>query len=156
LRSLILDAYTRRLDRRSIRAEIRLQLNAFEAALGRAPDYIDGHQHVHQLPGVRAELLDELAARYRTDQQPWLRCTVPARREVDATPPASLPVGARLKAAIIASLGSALYYMVGQRHTSGAPDKRMARALAIRVGLSVTAFVLLMAGYYFGLIPAQR
>lgn len=58
--------------------------------------------------------------------------------------------------AIIASLGSALYYMVGQRHTSGAPDKRMARALAIRVGLSVTAFVLLMAGYYFGLIPAQR
>ena len=48
--------------------------------------------------------------------------------------------------AIIASLGSALYYMVGQRHTSGAPDKRMARALAIRVGLSVTAFVLLMAG----------
>jgi len=58
--------------------------------------------------------------------------------------------------AIIASLGSALYYMVGQRHTSGAPDKRMVRALAIRVGLSVTAFVLLMAGYYFGLIPAQR
>ena len=58
--------------------------------------------------------------------------------------------------AIIASLGSALYYMVGQRHTGGAPDKRMARALAIRVGLSVTAFVLLMAGYYFGLIPAQR
>ena len=58
--------------------------------------------------------------------------------------------------AIIASLGSALYYMVGQRHTSGAPDKRMARALAIRVGLSVTAFVLLMAGYYFGLIPSQR
>jgi ABC-type amino acid transport system permease subunit len=58
--------------------------------------------------------------------------------------------------AIIASLGSALYDMVGQRHTGGAPDKRMARALAIRVGLSVTAFVLLMAGYYFGLIPAQR
>jgi predicted glycoside hydrolase/deacetylase ChbG (UPF0249 family) len=105
LRSLILAAYTRRLDRRSIRAEIRLQLNAFEAALGREPDYIDGHQHVHQLPGVRAELLDELAARYRSNQQPWLRCTVPAQREVEATPPASLPVGIRLKAAVIASLG---------------------------------------------------
>ncbi len=105
LRSLILDAYTRRLDRRSIRAEIRLQLNSFEAALGRAPDYIDGHQHVHQLPGVRAELLDELTARYRTNQQPWLRSTVPAQREVVAIPPASLPVGTRLKAAVIASLG---------------------------------------------------
>ena len=113
LRSLILEAYTRRLDLRSIRAEIRLQLNAFEAALGRAPDYIDGHQHVHQLPGVRTELLDELAARYTISQQPWLRCTVPAQgRVIDAQavdqrapPPASLPVGARLKAAIIAGLG---------------------------------------------------
>jgi len=29
------------------------------------------------------------------------------------------------------------------------------KSLAIRVGLSVTLFLLLMLGYYFGLIPQQ-
>ena len=53
--------------------------------------------------------------------------------------------------AILASLGSALYYMVVDRDGG----KRMARALAIRVGFSVTLFLLLMAGYYFGLIPGK-
>lgn len=53
--------------------------------------------------------------------------------------------------AIIVSLGSALYYMVTER--SG--DGRMAKALALRVGLSVTLFLLLLAGYYFGLIPGK-
>jgi len=53
--------------------------------------------------------------------------------------------------AIFASLGSALYYMVTERHGDG----RMARALAIRVGLSLTLFLLLMAGYFFGLVPGK-
>jgi hypothetical protein len=52
---------------------------------------------------------------------------------------------------IVASLGSALVFMM-----RGAADpKRMARALTIRVGLSVALFVILMAGYYFGLIPGR-
>ena len=53
--------------------------------------------------------------------------------------------------AIIASLGSALYYMVTDR--SG--GNRMLRALALRVGLSITLFLLLIAGFYFGLIPGR-
>ena len=53
--------------------------------------------------------------------------------------------------AIIASMGSALYYMVTDR--SG--GKRMLRALALRVGLSVTLFLILMASFYFGLIPGR-
>lgn len=53
--------------------------------------------------------------------------------------------------AILGSLGSALYYMVTERNGG----KRMARALAIRVGLSVSLFLMLMAGYYFGLIPGR-
>ena len=57
----------------------------------------------------------------------------------------------RFLVAIIASLGSALFSMVRERNADG----RMARALAIRVGLSVTLFLLLMAGYYFGLIPGR-
>jgi hypothetical protein len=53
--------------------------------------------------------------------------------------------------AILISLGSALYYMVTERNGAG----RMARALALRVGLSVTLFLMLMAGYYLGLIPGK-
>jgi hypothetical protein len=52
---------------------------------------------------------------------------------------------------ILASLGSALFFLVSDRGHS----KRTARALALRVGLSVTLFLLLMAGYYFGIIPGK-
>ena len=48
---------------------------------------------------------------------------------------------------IVGSLGSALYYMLRDRDD----PKKMARALAIRVGLSVGLFVLLMAGWMLGL-----
>ena len=52
---------------------------------------------------------------------------------------------------IVASLGSALFFLVHDQSNS----KRMLRALALRVGLSITLFLLLMAGYYFGLIPGK-
>jgi hypothetical protein len=50
--------------------------------------------------------------------------------------------------AIIASLGSAVFFMMRDRGDS----KRMFRALALRIGLSVALFAFLMLGYYFGLI----
>lgn len=50
--------------RGEIAAEIRRQLDAFEDALGRAPDFVDGHQHAHVLPGVRRAVLDALSERY--------------------------------------------------------------------------------------------
>ena len=53
--------------------------------------------------------------------------------------------------AIVASLGSALFFLVTDRGQS----KRTVKALAVRVGLSLTLFLLLMAGYYFGLIPGK-
>ena len=53
------------LDADEIRAEIARQLDRFEAALGFPPDHIDGHQHVHVLPGIRRALLTEVARRYR-------------------------------------------------------------------------------------------
>ncbi|MFM9968520.1 MAG: twin transmembrane helix small protein [Burkholderiales bacterium] len=53
--------------------------------------------------------------------------------------------------AIILSMGSALFYMVTDR--SG--GNRMLRALALRVGLSVTLFLVLIAGFYFGWIPGR-
>lgn len=52
---------------------------------------------------------------------------------------------------IVASMGSALYYLMTER--TGSP--RMVKALALRVGLSVALFAALMAGYYLGLIPGR-
>lgn len=46
-----------------LRAEIDRQFDAFEAAMGAPPAFVDGHQHVHALPGVRDALLDAMAAR---------------------------------------------------------------------------------------------
>ena len=62
----------RALPQHEIRAEIAGQLDAFADAMGRPPDYVDGHQHVHVLPGVRTWLLDELAARALAGRI-WLR-----------------------------------------------------------------------------------
>ena len=53
--------------------------------------------------------------------------------------------------AILGSLGSALFFLV----RDGGQSKRTVKALALRVGLSLTLFLLLMAGYYFGLIPGK-
>jgi hypothetical protein len=54
--------------------------------------------------------------------------------------------------AIVASLASAAVFMIRDRGNS----RRMVKALAIRVGLSVALFALLMLGYYFGLFPNQH
>ena len=72
--NLILGSVSRRLDRRVVRAEIRAQMDAFEQSQGHAPAFVDGHQHVHQLPIVRSELLQEMQARYRGNS-PWIRST---------------------------------------------------------------------------------
>jgi hypothetical protein len=49
---------------------------------------------------------------------------------------------------ILVSLGSALYQLTRR----GGDSKKMIRALAIRVGLSVALFLLLMVAWYAGLI----
>ena len=67
LSSLIMGSYTGRLDSGTIRDTIEVQLDLFEQALGRAPDFVDGHQHVHQLPAIRSQLIDVLQRRYGAD-----------------------------------------------------------------------------------------
>ncbi len=56
----------------AVKTEIAAQLDAFEQHMGRAPDFVDGHQHVHALPGVRVAFLQELIRRY-PGEKPWLR-----------------------------------------------------------------------------------
>ena len=52
------------------RPRSRAQLEAFRAAFGRAPDFIDGHQHVHLFPQVSEAVLD-VAKELAPDA--WLR-----------------------------------------------------------------------------------
>jgi predicted glycoside hydrolase/deacetylase ChbG (UPF0249 family) len=66
-----------------IRAELRRQLDAFEAAHGAPPDFVDGHQHVHVLPGVAETLLDELRARGLAGKL-WLRDSADRPRRIFA------------------------------------------------------------------------
>jgi predicted glycoside hydrolase/deacetylase ChbG (UPF0249 family) len=47
----------RRLDPEIIRAELMVQLAAFKELFGRAPDFVDGHQHAQLFPGVREAFL---------------------------------------------------------------------------------------------------
>ncbi|KAM9101882.1 carbohydrate deacetylase [Sarcophilus harrisii] len=50
-----------------VREELRAQLRRFLDLLGHQPTHVDGHQHVHVLPGVRqvfAEVLQEHGVRY--------------------------------------------------------------------------------------------
>ena len=77
LRSLILRSLLRGIDVKQVRIVLEQQLQAFEDAIGRPPDFIDGHQHVHQLPGIRQVLLQVMAKRY-LGSPIWVRNTVPA------------------------------------------------------------------------------
>jgi hypothetical protein len=51
-------------------------------------------------------------------------------------------------AAIVVSLGVALYHLATGRGDSG----KLVRSLTLRIGLSVALFVLLMLAWWFGLI----
>jgi predicted glycoside hydrolase/deacetylase ChbG (UPF0249 family) len=74
LARLILQAHARQLNHRWVRSGIERQFDRFEGLFGKAPDYVDGHLHVHQLPIIREVLIDVLNRRYR-GQKIWLRDT---------------------------------------------------------------------------------
>jgi predicted glycoside hydrolase/deacetylase ChbG (UPF0249 family) len=59
-----------RLDRARLEAEIAAQLVAFRKAFGRAPDYVDGHQHIHVFPQIGDALVRVIK---REAPQAWLR-----------------------------------------------------------------------------------
>lgn len=75
LRALILKGMLGLIDTTGVRAEIQAQFDAFERAMGRRPDFIDGHQHVHQLPCIRDVLVAEIQQRYG-HAMPWVRISL--------------------------------------------------------------------------------
>ncbi len=72
LRRVLRAARSGALPERETRGEIAAQIDAFVAAMGRPPDYIDGHQHAQVLPGIRDWLLEDLAGRGWAGRV-WLR-----------------------------------------------------------------------------------
>jgi len=79
LAGLLARAFTRTAPAAALQADIREQFMRFEDAMGRAPAFVDGHRHVHQLPVVRELLLDEIVRRYPASP-PWVRSTRPGWR----------------------------------------------------------------------------
>lgn len=73
---LVYLSLTRQLSKEKLQSIIHQQLDAFETGIGTAPDYVDGHQHVHQLPVIREALLEVLSERYQS-KLPWLRIAKP-------------------------------------------------------------------------------
>jgi hypothetical protein len=75
LSRLLYRAVTVGLPSAEVRDEIARQLDAFESVTGRSPSFVDGHQHVHVLPGVREAVLALFGPRLDPERT-WLRvCT---------------------------------------------------------------------------------
>jgi chitin disaccharide deacetylase len=74
----------RRLDREMIQSEISEQLTAFHDLFGRAPDFVDGHQHAQLFPVVRDAFLAAVA---RHAPGAWVRQggrNLPLAKRLDA------------------------------------------------------------------------
>jgi chitin disaccharide deacetylase len=69
-RKLLRAGWLRRLDPEIIQAELRVQLATFNDLFGRAPDFVDGHQHVQLFPRVRDAFL---AAVKEAAPNAWVR-----------------------------------------------------------------------------------
>jgi len=70
--SLILKSHLRLLNLNEISIEIKRQVETFENTFGQKPNFIDGHQHAHILPGIRDIVLQSGST------ERWIRqCTAP-------------------------------------------------------------------------------
>ena len=73
----ILECYMGRINGAAIERRLTRQLEQFEEVIGRPPDFVDGHHHVHQLPVIRDVLISVLRARGLASTIA-VRTTVPA------------------------------------------------------------------------------
>lgn len=92
-------AVSRAIDREEIADEIARQFDRFEEVTGVPPDFVDGHHHVHALPGIRDALLDVMRRRF-PDGGPLIRD--PADR-VTAILQRRIAAGKALTAAMLAA-----------------------------------------------------
>ncbi len=101
LSGIIARALAHRIDRAEVQDEIGRQLACFQELTGYAPDFIDGHQHVHALPMVREALIAALNRHYGDiPHKPLVR--VPADRIASISARGT----SRLKAAVLTALSA--------------------------------------------------
>ncbi len=68
LSTVLKQAFLRLLDQSALEAECHAQLDRFVEIMGFLPDFIDGHQHVHQFPVVRFALINVYQQRLATNK----------------------------------------------------------------------------------------
>ena len=96
---LLRQALFRRLNPREVANEIARQYQLFLDKSGRRPDFIDGHLHTHQLPGIR-EALVNFVLKLPPVERPYIRNTRMNMRNLRMN---KLP---RFKAGLIGWFGS--------------------------------------------------
>jgi predicted glycoside hydrolase/deacetylase ChbG (UPF0249 family) len=99
-RVLLLKAYSGQLNKKTIRAELNAQIDQFIEGLGQEPDFIDGHQHIHQLPRVRDVLLEVYKERA-------LHCYI--RSTVDKSVYSSIGTSGYIKRCVIQLMGASSF-----------------------------------------------
>jgi len=119
LPELIVRAYARLLDRTRVRAAIQRQFDRFEQAMGRLPDFVDGHQHVHQLPVIRDQLIAVMNERYGS-ARPWLRSTLPV---ASGRKSSGLMASAAFKSWLIGRLGAKPFRALANRQAYPQNDR---------------------------------
>jgi len=113
LGELMRRSLTGKLDAKEIAQELERQYEAFAAGFGRAPDHIDGHQHVHLLPGVRGAVI---ALARRLGPNVWVRsCREPTYHALRRG-------AAPLKTTVISLLGLGMGRTPGNRGFRGVYD----------------------------------
>ncbi|MGZ8408316.1 MAG: ChbG/HpnK family deacetylase [Hyphomicrobium sp.] len=102
-----------RVDRREVAAEIDRQIDRFAESIGRLPDFIDGHHHVHILSGVREAVVEVFARRLQRSGA-WLRFPPIPTKDVFAHYRLAMP-----GAVAIGILGARLRRLAEARHIPG-------------------------------------
>ncbi len=74
LTHVLLKSHLRLLNKNAIREELNAQLDQFISSMSMLPDFIDGHQHIHQFPVIRDVLFEVYEKRLR-QHDCYIRCT---------------------------------------------------------------------------------
>jgi len=72
---LMLKSLFGRIDKSYIEEEFNRQIEKFITEFGRLPDFIDGHQHVHQFPAIQDVIIKQIKQYYSSETYPIIRVT---------------------------------------------------------------------------------
>ncbi|KTD46216.1 ChbG/HpnK family deacetylase [Legionella quateirensis] len=78
LNELILRTHMRTINKAQVVKELNAQLEHYIEVMGEYPEFIDGHQHVHQFPVIRQAIIDLYKQRSLKDKGVFIRSTYPA------------------------------------------------------------------------------